>query len=219
VTAIRPFGDAALQVTLGAADDPTTLTRVHALAHQVAARQATGEPWGAAVPGLTSVLVPFEMGAWSSTEATARLSDLLGDLVVDPGPTPATRTHRIPVRYGGDDGPDLADVARRLGLSPERVIELHASVGYRVAILGFTPGFGYLDGLPEGLRLPRRDTPRTRVPAGSLAIAGRQTAIYPASTPGGWHLLGRTSARLWDIQRDPPALLRPGDLVRFEPVG
>ena len=89
---------------------------------------------------------------------------------------------------------------------------------YRVAMLGFMPGFAYLGDLPDELRLPRRDTPRTSVPAGSVAIAGRHTAVYPATTPGGWHLLGRTDVAPWDIDRDPPALLRPGDRVRFEPV-
>ena len=127
-------------------------------------------------------------------------------------------THHIPVRYGGADGPDLLEVAERVGLASERVAELHASVVYRVAILGFMPGFAYLGELPQALRLPRRDTPRTRVPAGSVAIAGLQTAVYPAATPGGWHLLGRTDVRLWDIDRDPPAMLRPGDQVRFEPI-
>ena len=123
------------------------------------------------------------------------------------------------VRYGGDGGPDLVEVAERLGLAPRQVVELHASVLYRVAILGFMPGFAYLGEVPEALRLARRETPRGRVPAGSVAIAGRQTAVYPAATPGGWHLIGHTDTLLWDIERDPPAILRPGDHVRFEPVG
>jgi KipI family sensor histidine kinase inhibitor len=218
VTEVRPFGEAALQVTLGDDPDPGTLARVHALARRLEADRATGTAWGAPVPGMTTLLVPFDPRAWSDEQARGRLGRLLDDLAAD-ATEPPTASHVIPVRYGGPDGPDLAEVADRLGLTPERVVELHASVGYTVYILGFMPGFGYLGELPEELSLPRRDTPRTRVPAGSVAIAGRQTAVYPAATPGGWHLIGRTDLRLWDIDIDPPAVLRPGDRVRFEPLG
>jgi KipI family sensor histidine kinase inhibitor len=217
MTTIAPFGESALQVVLGEVDDEMTLPRVHALAQRVAVDRAAGQPWGAAVPGLTTLLVPFEPRAWSIDEAKARLLTQLADLSVEAGER-HPETHRIPVRYGGEAGPDLATVAERLGLTPDQVIELHTSAIYRVAIVGFMPGFAYLGDLPEALRLPRRDTPRARVPAGSVAIAERQTAIYPATTPGGWHLLGRTDVRPWDIEHDPPGLLRPGDQVRFEPV-
>ena len=122
------------------------------------------------------------------------------------------------MRYGGADGPDLDAVADRLGLAPAHVVELHASVEYRVFVLGFAPGFAYLGRLPAELLVPRRDQPRPRVPPGSVAIAGWQTAIYPASTPGGWHLIGRTDAVVWDARRSDPALLVAGDRVRFEPV-
>ncbi len=218
MTVVRPFGDAALQVALGDAADPETLRRVHALARRVEADRGAGGAWSAPVPGIATLLVPFDPRAWSDEEASDRLRHLMEDLAADATPVQAT-THRIPVRYGGADGPDLHEVAERLGMTPALVIETHASVCYTVYILGFMPGFGYLGDLPEALRLPRRDTPRARVPVGSVAIAERQTAVYPASTPGGWHLLGRTDARLWDIERDPPAILRPGDRVRFEPIG
>ncbi len=98
-------------------------------------------------------------------------------------------------------------------------MELHASVTYRVFLLGFVPGFAYLGTLPEALALPRRGSPRSRVPAGSVAIAGRQTAVYPSATPGGWHLIGRTDARMWDVTAESPSLLRPGQRVRFVPLG
>lgn len=122
---------------------------------------------------------------------------------------------RLRVRY---DGPDLAAVAEATGLAVDAVIRLHSGALFQVAFLGFAPGFGYLDGLPQRLRLPRRAVPRTAVPAGSVAIADRYTAVYPRPSPGGWHLIGSCDALLFDPDRDPPSLLRPGQRVRFEPV-
>ena len=219
MTDVRPFGDSALQVTLGDVVHPETLPRVHALMRRVAADRAAGGPWGAPVPGITTLLVPFDPRASSDEAASDRLRRLVDDLAAADTTPARVTTHRIPVRYGGEDGPDLDAVAARLGLTPGRVVELHTSMCYTVYILGFMPGFGYLGELPEGLWLPRRDTPRARVPAGSVAIAGRQTAVYPGATPGGWHLLGSTEVRLWDIERDPPAMLQAGDQVRLEPIG
>lgn len=127
----------------------------------------------------------------------------------------AAREVRIPVRY---DGPDLDLVADTAGLSTDEVVELHAGADYSVAFTGFAPGFGYLVGLPEPLVQARLDCPRTRVPPGSVAVAGEFTGIYPRSSPGGWRLLGRTDLVLFDQHADPPALLAPGDRVRFEVV-
>jgi biotin-dependent carboxylase-like uncharacterized protein len=121
----------------------------------------------------------------------------------------------VPVRY---DGEDLEEIGERTGLGVGGVIEAHASARYVVAFTGFAPGFGYLSGLDPRLHLPRRDTPRTRVPAGSVGVAGEYAGVYPRSSPGGWHLLGRTTVSLWDPARTPPALLAPGTPVRFEPV-
>ena len=118
----------------------------------------------------------------------------------------------IPVRY---DGPDLDAVAADIGLTVEEVVLAHSGASYRVAFCGFAPGFGYLTGLPDRLHLPRRATPRTNVPAGSVAIAAGYAAVYPADSPGGWHLLGSTEIVLFDPDRDPPALLVPGTPVRF----
>jgi allophanate hydrolase subunit 1 len=117
------------------------------------------------------------------------------------------------VRYDGDD---LAAVAEQTGLDPDDVVALHSGATYRVAFLGFAPGFGYLTGLPEQLRLPRRSVPRVRVPAGAVAIADRYSAVYPRSSPGGWHLLGTCREWLFDVARQPPARLAPGATVRFE---
>ena len=116
------------------------------------------------------------------------------------------------------DGEDLGAVAATCGLSVDEIVALHSSAEYRVAFCGFAPGFGYLSGLPTELHLPRRPSPRTRVPAGSVAIAAEYTAVYPRQSPGGWHLLGRTDHVLFDVERDSPALLQPGVTVRFRPV-
>jgi len=122
----------------------------------------------------------------------------------------------LPVVY---DGPDLELVARTAGLTADEVVRLHSGATYSVAFCGFAPGFAYLAGLPGPLRQPRLDSPRTSVPAGSVGVAGEYTAAYPRSTPGGWRLIGRTDAPLFDPTRDAPALLAPGDRVRFEAVG
>lgn len=118
----------------------------------------------------------------------------------------------IPVRY---DGIDLFDVAAACSLSVEKVVSLHSSTEYCVSFCGFAPGFAYLTGLPRELRLARRSSPRPRVTAGSVAIAAEYSAVYPRESPGGWHLIGSTTASMWDVHRDPPALLQPGTRVRF----
>ena len=129
------------------------------------------------------------------------------------------RTVVIPVRYGGIDGPDLPEAAKRSGLSEEAFIALHTSVEYEVAMIGFMPGFPYLMGLPAAIFQPRLTSPRRSVPAGSVGIGGSQTGIYPLETPGGWRLIGRTQMRLFDPARDEPSLLRAGDKLRFVRIG
>lgn len=128
-----------------------------------------------------------------------------------------TRQMEIPVVYGGAAGPDLAEVARHSGLTPQQVVEIHASAAYVVYFIGFQPGFPYLGGLDERLHTPRRAEPRVAVPAGTVGIGGSQTGIYPFSAPGGWQLIGRTDLNLFNPQHTPPAFLRPGDSVRFVP--
>ena len=130
----------------------------------------------------------------------------------------AGRLVEVPVAYGGDAGPDLADVAAFARLTPDAVVERHAARTYRVYMLGFLPGFPYMGSVDESIAAPRRSTPRVRVPAGSVGIAGRQTGIYPRDSPGGWQIIGRTPVELFDAGRVPPALLAPGDSVRFVPM-
>jgi KipI family sensor histidine kinase inhibitor len=220
---IVPFGDQALLVVLGDEIDPGSNERAHALARTIAALAPAEESvWGVPVAGYASVLVPFD-AALSAGEATARLTPIVeaAEATVGEGAPDSREPEPLPiaVRYGGEDGPDLAAVAERTGLTPAQVVDAHASTVYRVYLLGFVPGFAYLGVLPPELVLPRREEPRARVPRGSVGIAGRQTAVYPSETPGGWHLIGRSDATLWDMDRESPALLEPGQRVRFVPVG
>lgn len=206
-------GDAALLVTLA---DELDL-EVNALAHRVAARLRDGGR--ATVPGHAGVLVPFDPDTEEEPVVRAAIDAALEAATRDEAkPWTAGTLHELRVAYGGADGPDLADVASRTGLAERDVVRLHAAETYRVLVLGFAPGFPYLGLVPAALELPRRVTPRVRVPAGSVAIAGRQTGVYPFESPGGWHVIGRTDAALWDSLREPTALLAPGDRVRFVPA-
>ena len=155
--------------------------------------------------------VPFEV------VATKIRSVLSGSALGDETETEAPVVE-IPVCYGGDLGPDLSDVARAAGLAEAEVVRRHASPIYRVACVGFIAGFSFLSGLPRELATPRRAPPRKEVPAGSVGIGGAQTGIYPRKSPGGWNLIGRTPLRLFEVERDPPARLRPGDRVRFREI-
>jgi inhibitor of KinA len=146
-------------------------------------------------------------------EAIASLLDRAQD------PRRAARLWRVPVCYEGAFAPDLEEVARLTGLAPEDVVALHGGARYHVYMLGFLPGFPYMGDLPAALALPRRADPRVRVPAGSISIATTLTAIYPYESPGGWHLIGTTPIRLFDLARLRPALLAPGDSLMFEPIG
>jgi KipI family sensor histidine kinase inhibitor len=161
------------------------------------------------VPAESTVLVVCDRAR------SAAIGPLLDTIVPAPLDRAMVSTVTIDVVY---DGADLADVAAATGLTDADVIERHASGVYTVAFCGFSPGFGYLRGLDTALHLPRRDVPRTRVPAGSVAIAAGYSCVYPSASPGGWHLLGTTSAVLWDESADEPALLSPGTQVRFRPV-
>jgi inhibitor of KinA len=124
----------------------------------------------------------------------------------------------VPVCYEDEFAPDLAEVARHAGLLEEEIVARHAGASYRVACVGFTPGFPYLSGLPDELATPRRASPRKEIPAGAVAIGGTQTGIYPRKSPGGWNVIGRTPLRLFEVNREPPALFQAGDHVRFRRI-
>ena len=202
---IRPFGEAAILVEVG---DPE---RAQALAASL--RREPPDGVTVAVPGRASVLVEFEPDAIEDLEGAVR--SRLGALG---GWPPSGRMRRIPVVYGGDHGPDLAGVAAIAGLSETEVVERHAAAELRVWFDGFAPGFAYLGGLPDALDVPRLATPRTRTPAGSVAVADGMSGVYPADLPGGWQVIGRTPINLFDPRRPRPAYLEPGDRVRFDPI-
>lgn len=215
------IADHAWRVEWGGASSPDAAInrQVHAFAARLRARAPA---WlHDAVPGYASLGVFFDPARASAGDVAGTLEALLaegcdagsGDDAESPG-----ATHEIAVAYGGEAGPDLEDAARALGLTPEALVARHAGAQYTVAMVGFAPGFPYLLGLDPALALPRRATPRTRVAAGSVAIGGAQTGIYPRESPGGWHVIGRTAEVLFDPAREPPALLAPGDRVQFRPA-
>lgn len=181
----------------------------------LAAALAARRPKGLldAVPGARTLLLLFDPAALDASTLPALLAGLGASARARPA-----RTVRLQAAYGGEAGPDLAALAAEVGLAEAELVRMHAGAEHRVAFLGFAPGFAYLSGAPERLRVPRLKTPRVRVPRGSVALADGYTGIYPAETPGGWRLIGRVAARLFDPRADPPALLRPGDRVIFEPV-
>ncbi len=151
-----------------------------------------------------------------SEHVREQLTEILEN--IDEHRLPPPRRIDIPVCYGEPYGPDLTEVAEHSGLQPEEVIRIHSSVEYTVYMLGFAPGFPYLGGMDERIAMPRKATPRLRIPAGSVAIAGGQTGIYPLETPGGWNVIGRTPVRLFDWRKDSPTLLKAGDIVCFWPI-
>lgn len=211
---IVPAGDSAVLIELPARIDPHVNARAVALAEVLATRCAA--TLRDVVVGFCSVTLYFDplLGDVESIrEEVIAADDAL------PGHVPIQgRVLDVPVCYGGTDGPDLAEVAARAHASEDEVIAMHAGRTYRVYLLGFLPGFAYMASVDPRIALPRRAAPRERVPAGSVAIAAGQTGIYPTESPGGWHLIGRTSLVPYDPDRTEPFLFRAGDQVRFHAV-
>lgn len=211
-----PMGDGALLLRLGARAELALNRQTHAWA--ACLERAKLPAIRSIAPSYAAVLLELNVRSYRERGGRdalrAEISDCLLSCIADETAL-APRLVEIPVAYGGESGPDLQDVSMQLRLSCDEVVGLHCSVDYQVAMLGFLPGFPYLLGLPDALQLPRRTQVRPQVPAGSIAIAGAQAGIYPQSSPGGWHLIGRTHTRLFDPLADPPAALAPGDRVRF----
>ncbi len=218
---LEPLGDMAVVATLGSAIDRATLAAVLHFAEAVAAAGARGIT--DIVPAYASVTVFYDSSLFQDApggayEAVCRLME---GCAKGPEAAPGAfgaRELEVPVCYGGEHGPDMELVAEHCRMGADDVASLHSGADYLVHAIGFTPGFPYLGGLPEPLRTPRRDTPRARVPAGSVAIGGSQTGVYPIASPGGWQIVGRTPLALFRPREVPASLLRPGDRVRFRPI-
>jgi KipI family sensor histidine kinase inhibitor len=205
---LHALGDAALLCELPA---PATLAqqqKIWALASEASRWRGVHE----VLPGMNNLTLLFDPLEIEASELEIQVFAAWPQLTAT---AIEGRQIEIPVRYGGEDGPDLADVAAHTGLTPAEVVQRHAAADYIVYFLGFLPGFAFMGGLPASLATPRRAEPRTAVPARSIGIGGEQTGIYPLVSPGGWQLIGRTSIELFDPKNEPPILLRPGDRVRF----
>lgn len=211
---IIPSGDAALILKAGDDISPTTNAVVRKLL------QVVGEevPEGVLdlLPSYNELMVCYDPGQADPDTLTRSLEILVekAELIALP---PAARVV-IPVAYGGEYGPDLEEVAIRNGINPEEVVRLHSAPDYLVYMLGFTPGFCYLGGMDLRIATPRKESPRLKIPAGAVGIAGKQTGIYPLDSPGGWQLIGQTPLKLFDPERNNPFLVSQGDVIRFEPV-
>jgi inhibitor of KinA len=212
VTRIVPAGDSAITLELDERIDASVNARAVATAQALKA---------ARLPGVRDIVATYRSVTVYFDPIRANLVEIeraLDAASVEPGTEDLPRQVQIPVCYGGDFGPDLGVVAAFAHVSEARVVELHAALAYRVFMLGFVPGFAYLGIVDERIAAPRRQTPRTRVAKGSVAIAGRQTGVYPCETPGGWQVIGRTPRELFNSDWNEPSLFAPGDEVRFEAI-
>jgi len=211
---IWTLGDACVSVHLGNQIDPAINERCIALADAVERLAVPGVR--DVVPTYNAVTVHFDPLVTDNAQLAQALERLAASDL--PSAVSATRTVEVPVEYGGASGPDLGAVAEFAECSEQDVVRLHAGRSYRVYMLGFLPGFAYMGSVDPQIAMPRLDTPRLRVAAGSVGIAAAQTGIYPCDTPGGWRIIGRTSTKVFDATRPEPFLLRAGDVVTFVPV-
>jgi len=207
---IRPASDRSLHVVFGDRISTESYAAVARLTHSLTGVREVLNLH----PAYTSVLIDFDPRRYTHE----RMEAIVRACLEKPAPAdPEPRQVEIPVEFGGECGPDLADVARHTGLAPERVVEQFTAAVYEVYFVGFSTCFPYLGGLPAELATPRLSAPRKHVPRGSVAIGGHQAGVYPLASPGGWRLIGRTPLQLFDPQAAPPPLLRMGDRVRFVP--
>lgn len=209
-----PAGDRAIAVELGDAIKPEINAQVRNLMLAIENRKVPGVV--DIVPTYRSLLVQYEPLKISYEHLTATIEEVARGL--DHIKVESPKVVHIPTLYGGEYGPDLEFVAKHNELTSDDVVKLHSGTDYLVYMMGFAPGFPYLGGLPKKLVTPRLQTPRVRIPAGSVGIAEAQTGVYPVASPGGWRLIGRTPLQLFDPGRNPPALVRAGDYIRFVPL-
>ncbi|MBI4193810.1 MAG: 5-oxoprolinase subunit PxpB [Betaproteobacteria bacterium] len=208
-----PAGDTAIVVEFGDGIDRALNERVLRLGALV--RDAGLPGVIETLPTFRSLMIHYDPLVTCGENVVAAIGDLLDHGVSGPR---QSKLWRIPACYAATHAPDLEDVARRTGLGTGEIIRLHSNTRFQIYMIGFSPGFPYMGDLPQPLVLPRRTDPRVRVPAGSVAIAAGMTSIYPVESPGGWHLIGATPVRLFDLRWPRPALLSPGDAVTFEPI-
>lgn len=210
-------GETGLVVEFGSAIDPAVNTLVHSLARRVGAE--CGNMVEAVIPTYRSFLVFFDPLLISRQELVAKIEKLAAAPVDSTeSEAAAVKTVLIPTLYGGEAGPDLEFVAGHNQLTPAEVVRIHSSLPYRIYMIGFTPGFPYLGGMSEKIAAPRLKTPRTKIPAGSVGIAGTQTGLYPVESPGGWQLIGRTPLQVFNPCSEQPFLYSAGDFLQFQPV-
>lgn len=213
---IVPAGDAALLVELPPRIDPETSGRVIALAE--ALRERCGGTLRDVVVGYCSLTVYFDALEMDAAWLESEIRTLAEDYTPERETPDDAAVIEVPACYEGEYGPDLEAVAEFAHATPQDTIAIHTGTIYRVYVVGFVPGFPYMASVDPRLAVPRRATPRTRVPAGSVALAAGQTGIYPTESPGGWHLIGRTRVKPYDAARDQPFLFKPGDRVRFRAI-
>ena len=213
---LSPLGDAAVVLDLGPEIDEAAFARILALATALESNPPAGVT--DVVPAFTTVTVFYDIARAGGYGQLCAELKARAERAASRPPFAAGRLIEIPVCYLDEFAPDLPQVAAHAGLAVNDIIALHSGVEYRVQAIGFVPGFPYLGGLPARLHTPRRATPRTQVPAGSVGIGGALTGVYPLATPGGWNLIGHTPLALFRTQEDPPALLRTGDRVKFKPI-
>ncbi|HXF84187.1 MAG TPA: 5-oxoprolinase subunit PxpB [Anaerolineales bacterium] len=208
---ILPLGDSSALIQFGDEIDPALNQRVHALAHLIEISSLEGII--ETVPAYATLLVHYDPLLLSFTQVKEHVRTKIAQVKENESRTP--RRLEVPVRYGGEYGTDLEFVATYHHLRVEDVIRIHSQKIYTVYMMGFTPGFPYMGKLDDAIAVPRLPSPRTRVPAGTVAIAGLQTGIYPTDSPGGWRLIGWTPLRLFDVEAENPFLFSPGDEVKF----
>jgi inhibitor of KinA len=211
---IEPLGDTAVVVRFGEVISPELHSRVRALSEELSRNPIIGTT--ESVPAYATLGVCYDPIMKSFHQLERELSNRITQL--NETALPPSRIIEIPVVYGGEYGPDLVEVARYHSLCESDVVEIHSQAEYLVYMIGFVPGFPYMGGMSERIATPRRQSPRVKIPAGSVGIAGSQTGIYPLETPGGWQLIGRTPVTLFDPTQNPPTRLRAGDRVRFRPI-
>ena len=207
-------GDRGLLVELGTRIDLKINQQVRSLLLALQRLQLNGVL--EILPAYSSLLIVFDPLRLSLSILKAQVRTIISR--IDSIELPASRTIKVPVVYGGDHGPDLEWVARYHHLEPDEVVRAHAATEFHVYMIGFTPGFPYMGELPRAIVTPRRETPRTHVPGGSVGIAQNQTGIYPVESPGGWQIIGRTPLTLFDPDASPPARFEIGDRVVFQPI-